>query len=264
MKIAIIGAGNMGGAIAGALAASGVYGKGDIVCANPSQGKLERLSEQWPVIATTNDNCEAVEGADVVILAVKPWLSETVVRQIAGRFDASRQMLLSVVAGVGYKELSEWLCGDSKQMPTIFLSIPNTAISVGEGVTFLVPYNASEEQRRMVADMFSAMGEVVEVDDEHLEAGMILCSCGVAFALRYARAAVEGGVELGFKADVATRMVAQTMKGAAELLLRNGTHPEQEIDKVTTPGGITIRGLNEMENAGFTPAVIRGLKACKR
>jgi pyrroline-5-carboxylate reductase len=109
--------------------------------------------------------------------------------------------------------------------------------------------------------IFNKMGEAMLVDEKMLEVGMILASCGIAFALRYIRAAAEGGVELGCPAAQAAHIVAATMKGAAELLLQNNSHPEQEIDKVTTAGGITIKGLNEMEHAGFSSSVIRGLKA---
>ena len=109
--------------------------------------------------------------------------------------------------------------------------------------------------------MYGSMGEVLVVDEQHLAAGTTLASCGIAYAMRYVRAASEGGVEIGFKADDAKNIVLQTIKGAVELLQATGEHPEAAIDKVTTPGGVTIRGLNEMEHAGFTSAVIRGLKA---
>jgi pyrroline-5-carboxylate reductase len=128
-------------------------------------------------------------------------------------------------------------------------------------MTFVAEDGATEEQTALVMKIFSLMGEAMLVNERVLEVGMVLASCGIAFALRYVRAAAEGGVELGIPAAQATQIVAATLKGAAELLLRNGSHPEQEIDKVTTAGGITIKGLNEMEHAGFTSAVIRGLKA---
>lgn len=88
---------------------------------------------------------------------------------------------------------------------------------------------------------------------------MQLASCGIAYALRYVRAATQGGIELGMREDVARKAIAQTLIGAAELLLQNNTHPEIEIDRVTTPGGITIKGLNAMEAAGFSNSVIAGL-----
>ena len=260
MKIAIIGAGNMGGAIACGLAASGEYKAGEIVCANPSVGKLDALRSRYEIISTTTDNLTAAKGADMVIVAVKPWLAEGVIKQILGAFDSPEKMLVSVVADTSFAQLREWV-SQSKSQPALFRVIPNTAISVGESMTFVAADGATQEQTDAVMSIFSKMGETMLVGEKMLEVGMILASCGIAFALRYIRAAAEGGVELGCPAAQATRIVAATLKGAAELLLQNNTHPELEIDKVTTAGGITIKGLNEMEHAGFSSAVIRGLKA---
>jgi len=262
MKISIIGAGNMGGAIAFGLAASGRFGAGDIVCSNPSSGKLERLRERYDIIDVTTDNAEAAARADVVVIAVKPWYAEAVVREIGEVFDPARQMLVSVVAGVSTARLAEWT-GHKDKSPAVFQVIPNTAASIGKSMTFMSAANADAEQVAAVKSLFDTIGATMVVDEKMLDTGMILASCGIAFALRYVRAAAEGGVELGCSAPQATEIVARTMIGAGELLLRNGTHPEQEIDRVTTAGGITIRGLNEMEHAGFTSAVVKGLKACK-
>ena len=262
MKISIIGAGNMGGAIACGLAASGRFGAGDIVCSNPSSGKLERLRERYDIIDVTTDNAEAAARADVVVIAVKPWYAEAVVRGIGEVFDPAGQMLVSVVAGVSTARLAEWT-GHKDKSPAVFQVIPNTAASIGKSMTFMSAANADAEQVAAVKSLFDTIGATMVVDEKMLDTGMILASCGIAFALRYVRAAAEGGVELGCSAPQATEIVARTMIGAGELLLRNGTHPEQEIDRVTTAGGITIRGLNEMEHAGFTSAVVKGLKACK-
>lgn len=252
----------MGGAIACGLAASGRFGAGDIVCSNPSSGKLERLRERYDIIDVTTDNAEAAARADVVVIAVKPWYAEAVVRGIGEVFDPARQMLVSVVAGVSTARLAEWT-GHKDKSPAVFQVIPNTAASIGKSMTFMSAANADAEQVAAVKSLFDTIGATMVVDEKMLDTGMILASCGIAFALRYVRAAAEGGVELGCSAPQATEIVARTMIGAGELLLRNGTHPEQEIDRVTTAGGITIRGLNEMEHAGFTSAVVKGLKACK-
>ena len=260
MKIAIIGAGNMGSAIACGLAATGHCSEGEIVCSNPSMPKLERLKQQYDIISVTTDNLAAAKNADIVVLAVKPWLAESVVREIKSAFGKPGQIFISVVAEVTFSTLREWLV-DAECQPAIFRVIPNTAISVGESMTFVAADGATEEQTELVVKIFEYMGEAMLVSEKILEVGMVLASCGIAFALRYVRAAAEGGVELGVPAQQATRIVAATLKGAAELLLRNDSHPEQEIDKVTTAGGITIKGLNEMEHAGFSSAVIRGLKA---
>ena len=250
----------MGGAIACGLAASGEYKAEEIVCANPSVGKLDALKSRYEIISTTTDNLAAAEGADMVVIAVKPWLAESVIKQVSAVFNTPGKMLVSVVADTSFEVLREWV-SQSERQPAIFRVIPNTAISVGQSMTFVSSDGATQEQTDAVMAVFGKMGEVMLVDEKMLEVGMVLASCGIAFALRYIRAASEGGVELGCPAAQAARIVAATMKGAAELLLQNNSHPEQGIDKVTTAGGITIKGLNEMEHAGFSSAVIRGLKA---
>jgi pyrroline-5-carboxylate reductase len=146
-------------------------------------------------------------------------------------------------------------------IPT-FLVIPNIAIAQLQSMTFIVPALAAETQHtEQVVALFNSMGHSLITDEQHLAAGTTLASCGIAYAMRYIRAAAEGGVELGFKADQAKQIVMQTMRGAVELLEASGLHPEAAIDLVTTPGGVTIKGLNEMEHAGFTSSVIKGLKA---
>ena len=145
--------------------------------------------------------------------------------------------------------------------PPLFLVIPNIAIAQLASMTFIVPCDTTQQQTELIQGIFNDMGTSLLTDEQHLASGTTLASCGIAYAMRYIRAAAEGGVELGFKADDAKKIVMQTMKGAVELLEASGMHPEAAIDLVTTPGGLTIKGLNEMEHAGFTSAVIRGLKA---
>jgi len=139
--------------------------------------------------------------------------------------------------------------------------IPNTAIDVMESFSCLSSWNATQDQEEQMVKIFDELGKAMLVPESQLNAFMALSSCGIAYAFRYIRAATEGGVELGIYPNVAKEVVLQTLKGAVALLEATGNHPEVEIDKVTTAGGITIKGLNEMEHAGFTSAVIRGLKA---
>ncbi|MBQ1702078.1 MAG: pyrroline-5-carboxylate reductase, partial [Prevotella sp.] len=150
--------------------------------------------------------------------------------------------------------------GEEGTLP-FYLVIPNIAIAELQSMTFIVPVGATSAQCDTIKRIFDNMGESIITEERLLGAGTTLASCGIAYAMRYVRAAVEGGVELGFKAKDSEKIVLQTVKGAVELLQATGEHPEAAIDKVTTPGGVTIRGLNEMEHAGFTSAVIRGLKA---
>ena len=255
MKIAMIGAGAMGGATVEGLLKAGHEGK-DICVSDPSAAVLSKFAALG--VTTTTDNSKAVSEADVVMVVVKPWLVEQVLSGIKDALQPNRQTLVVIAARVTSESIKEWL---GAQCPPLFLCIPNIAIAQLQSMTFLVPCVAVQQQTEQVKALFEEMGQVIITDEQHLAAGTTLASCGIAYAMRYIRAASEGGVELGFKADDAKNIVIQTMKGAVELLQSSGMHPEQAIDLVATPGGVTIKGLNEMEHAGFTSAVIRGLKA---
>ena len=262
MKIAIIGAGNMGGAIAAGLAKGTKVHAGQIICTARTQKTLDKIRLTDPEITVTTDNIMAVKEADVVILAVKPWLMENLLYDLRDHFDCSRQIFISVAAGITLEQLCGWICPTAPSAVPVFRAIPNTAAAVLSSMTFISSANADEAKIRLVCDIFDEMGCTMHVEERLIAAGTALASCGIAFAMRYIRAASEGGVEIGFRPDEARKIVEYTVKGAAELLLANNSHPEEEIDKVTTAGGITIKGLNEMEHEGFTSAVIKGLKAC--
>lgn len=249
----------MGGAFIEGLLCSGFNPK-DITGTCLSEQSLQRLKGMG--VNATFNNIEAVSDADLVVFAVKHWPLESIIQEVSGAIDRKRQCIVSFAASVSAERLSQLLEADGIS-PKTYIVIPNIALAVLNSMTFIVPVKGDEETDNMLKDLFGRMGSVMFTDENHLKAGTVLASCGIAYALRYIRASSEGGVELGFKASEAERIVAQTVKGAANLLLEKGNHPEQEIDKVTTPGGLTIKGLNEMENAGFTSAVIRGLKAVK-
>lgn len=251
----------MGGAMADGFIKSGAVKPADISVANPTAQKLEHFALQGASVTT--DNKTAAEGADIVVIAVKPWLVEQVVNELKPVLNYTRQTVITVAAGISGSQFTAWLKKDDA-VPQTFIVIPNTAIAVLASMTFIVPVNATADTTSTIKALFDNVGQTMITDERHLSAGMTLASCGIAYAMRYVRAAAEGGVELGFKADMAKDIVLQTMKGAVELLQANGNHPEAEIDKVCTPGGLTIRGLNEMEHAGFTSAVIRGLKAAAK
>ena len=259
MKIAIIGAGNMGGAIARGLA----HGKVDvnIAVADLAQDKLDELKAEYNTIEIATDSNAIVADADVVLIAVKPWLVEPVLKGVLPTLDLSRQIILSIAAGVDIATLISWIGNDKA---VVFRAIPNTAISIHQSMTFVCHNaNASAEQVAQVKTIFNALGKAAVIEERLMGAATSLCSCGIAFAMRYVRAATEGGVELGIYPNDAKQYVLQTLRGAVELLEATGNNPEVEIDKVTTPGGITIKGLNAMEAHGFTTAVIEGLKASK-
>jgi pyrroline-5-carboxylate reductase len=258
MKIAIIGVGAMGGAIAKGLVKSGVL-PSDITVSAPHQSTLNQYERLG--ISVTTDNRVAARKADVIMIAVKPWLVETVVGEIKPELDFDRQAIVCVAAGIKGEQLAEWLKGKAMKSAEIMLCIPNIAIEELSSMTFLANVSASDETMKTISDLFAKMGEAKIVAEKQLSAGCTIASCGIAYALRYIRAAVEGSVELGFKAGEAQQIVAQTLAGTVKLLQSSGKHPEELIDAVTTPGGLTIKGLNAMERNGFSNAVIEGLKA---
>lgn len=249
----------MGGAMVNGFLKGDIFRPSDITVSNRTQGALDRFADSG--VSLTTDNGVAAAEADIICVAVKPWVAESVLREIKSVMDYNRQMLVVVVAGLPSTTILEWMKKEDGTMPALFLVIPNIAIAERSSMTFIVPVGASDEQTKTIKAIFDDTGSSLVTEERLLGAGTTLASCGIAYAMRYVRAASEGGVELGFRADDAKHIVLQTVKGAVDLLLANGNHPEAEIDKVTTPGGLTIRGLNEMEHAGFTSAVIRGLKA---
>lgn len=256
MKVAIIGAGNMGGAIARGLANGHYIPAKDITVSNPSSGKLEKLKKEFPDIQITHDNKEAASGADIVIAAVKPWKMEEVIRPLHLR---QPQVLVSVAAGLTFEQLAQYV---DPEMP-IFRVIPNTAISELASMTLMASRNASPQQIEDLTNMFNEMGRTLLIEEKHFEAATALASCGIAYALKYVEAAMQAGVEMGIRPNDAMQLVAQSLEGAARLLLDKPTRPALEIEKVTTPGGITIKGVNELEHNGFTSAVIKAMKASK-
>lgn len=248
----------MGGAIAEGLLRVPGFCHSDLCVSNPTAAKLEPFARLGARVTTSNT--EAVHDADIINVVVKPWIVKTVLEEIKPRLDYSRQLLVIVAAGVSAADISTWLDKEGEK-PRFFLGMPNIAIAVRASMTFIVPVNATADDTALVKALFDSMGRCLVTEERLLPAATRLASCGIAYALRYVRAASEGGVELGFKADAAKDIVLQTVRGAVELLQASGEHPEAAIDKVTTPGGMTIRGLNAMEHAGFTSAVIKGLKA---
>ncbi|ANH80105.1 pyrroline-5-carboxylate reductase [Niabella ginsenosidivorans] len=253
-KIAIIGGGNLGTAIAQGLIKSDFSIPSDIII---TKRNISSLKGELPAgVKVSDDNVKAVVASNIIILAVKPF-------QIAGVMEAiapvltKKQVLVSVITGVTLSDLKEMAKID---LP-VFRAMPNTAVAIEQSMTCVSSDNASDKQVQLVTRMFSTVGKVVTIDDKLMDAATVLGACGTAYAMRYIRANIQAGIEIGFDAKTANLIAAQTVKGAAELLLKNGSHPEQEIDKVTTPKGCTIVGLNEMEHRGFSSSLIRGVIA---
>ncbi|PTN08557.1 pyrroline-5-carboxylate reductase [Mangrovibacterium marinum] len=253
-KIAIIGAGNMGGAIANGILKSGYLPASSISISDPREAKLIELKAKG--FAATADNAEAVKSAELVIFAVKPYHIQGVIDLLKDVLTPDK-ILVSIVAGVNLKDLAE-MAGDDKKILRV---MPNTAISLLESMTCIAGNGNTKDCLETVKELFDQLGKTAVIQEELMGAATVLASCGTAFALRYVRAAMQGGIEMGFGAEMAQFITAQTVKGAVELIMDTGNHPEREIDKVTTPRGVTITGINEMEHKGFSSSVIQGLIA---
>ncbi len=254
-SIAIIGGGNLGSAIAQGLIRSQFCPASQLTVTRRMTERLFPLKSEG--VHITPDNAEALRQRDVIILALKPYTVRDVLRDLAASFDPQRHVVISVVTGLLVSELTALLPAG---IP-IFRAMPNTAIALQESVTCICSQNASTQQIEYVTELFDQLGTTVHIDEKLMDAATVLGACGIAYALRFIRAATQGGIEIGFDAKTASLIAAQTVKGAAELLLKGNRHPEEEIDKVTTPMGCTIAGLNEMEHRGFSSSLIRGVAA---
>lgn len=254
-KVGIIGGGAMGGALAEGLLLKNLFDPSDIIISNPHTDKLSHLSAHG--VKVTQSNIEVAQSSELLVIAVKPWKVKEVVEEINNFLNGYVKEIAFIVAGIAGQELLSIL----PEGTTASIVMPNTALSTCQSMTFIVPLYGCPER---ALEVFGNLGETLTIEEHLLPAATALASCGIAYAMRYVRAATEGGVELGFKAKDAQEIIVQTLEGAISLLKRPQSHPETEIDKVTTPGGITIKGLNTMEKYGFSTAVIEGLKASRK
>ena len=253
-KVAIIGGGNLGTAIALGLIKSGFVSAHAITVTKRNTLTLAGLESVGVNICA--DNLQAVTDSETIILAVKPFQIKEVLQTIAPALGPGH-ILISVVTGISLDEIKSVI---QKDIP-LFRAMPNTAIAIQESITCISSMHTTDADKNYVNSLFSNLGKIVAIDEKLMNAATVLGACGTAFAMRYIRANIQGGIEIGFDAATASLIAAQTVKGAAELLLTTHTHPEQEIDKVTTPKGCTIAGLNEMEHQGFSSSLIKGISA---
>lgn len=253
LKIGIIGCGNLGLSLLNGIR------KNDpsvFICGSRNNISLiEYLNDSNTLI--TKDNEKLIAETEILIMALKPYNIIPFLKQFGHLIDPSKHTVISVATGITIDEIK----AEIDENIGVYRAMPNTAASVNESITAIShngdPLNRSGE----VEQLFTSIGDVVMIDEKLMESATILGACGIAYVLRFMRAMIQGGIEVGFDAKTATKIVSQTIKGASELIIQNGSHPEQEIDKVTTPKGCTIVGLNEMEHAGFSSALIKGIVA---
>jgi pyrroline-5-carboxylate reductase len=252
-KIAIIGGGNLGSAIASGLIKKQFCSSDQITITKRNPETLRSLKETG--ITVTSDNKLAVSTADIILLAVKPFQAQELLETIKNSYKKEDVVLCSVVTGFTMEQIKETIPSNV----SVIRAMPNTAIAIGESMTCLCAADSKEDQKLYIETLFNQLGRVVFIQESMMDAATVLGACGIAYALRYIRANMQGGIEIGFDAATALLIAAQTVKGAAELLIQTGHHPEEEVDKVTTPKGCTIAGLNEMEHQGFSSSLIKGI-----
>lgn len=252
MKIAIIGAGNIGCAIAdGLLTVPNIH----LSLTRRNTKALAKYEQKG--VQVSADNAAIIAESDMVILGLQPNKVLPFITEQLEALGAKKPILASVATNVSLQAMQHSLGGIDLPLYRI---MPNTAIAVRESMTCISRMNHTAEQDELVEKLFKTVGDVMFIADENMNAATVLCACGTAYALRYIRAASQGGTEIGFHAEEALRLAAQTVKGAATLLTETGLHPEQAIDQVTTPQGCTIAGMNEMEHRGFSSAAIGGIR----
>ena len=252
-KLAVLGGGNLGRALALGWVGAGRFAPTNIHITRRQDDKLLDLRELGYV--TGSDNAGAVRDCDLLVIAVQPQQLDDLLQEIAGRLDEKRHRVISVVTGVSIAQVRARI---GERVPLV-LAMPNTAVQIGESMTCLSADDASANALEQATQLFELVGRTLVIAEEMMAPATALCACGVAFFLRCIRAASQGGIEIGFHPEEALLLAGQTARGAASLSLRQDAHPESEIDRVTTPRGCTIVGLNEMEHRGLSSALIKGL-----
>jgi len=252
-KLAIIGCGNLGTSIMKGLLEGKTLQPDQIAATRRNTESL--ASYKYQGVHVTSDNVEAARTSEVILIAVKPYNIRQILEEIKEVLDPSRHILVSAVTGVGIQEIQDVV---QVALP-VFRVMPNTAADVKESVTCICQQNAQPMDIDRIHHLFSRIGTPIQIDEHLMEAATILGACGIAYVMRFIRAMIQGGIQIGFDTKTANAIVNQTVLGAAKLLIERQEHPEHEIDKVTTPKGCTIVGLNEMEHNGFSSSLIKGI-----
>lgn len=255
VKIAIIGCGNLGSSIANGLLMRADFDPKNLTLTKRNTSSLAEIEEKG--VHVHSDNVAAAENADLILLGVKPYNVSNILKEIQPVLDPKKQTIISLATGITLKEMYEIL----DPQTVTFRAMPNIAADIQESITCICHEKADAVQVNTVKELFDSIGFTISIDESLMEAATVLGACGIAYVLRFMRAMIQGGIQIGFDSVTASKIVNQTVKGAAELMIQKNIHPEAAIDKVTTPKGCTIVGLNEMEHQGFSSAMVRGVIA---
>ena len=254
-KIAIIGCGNLGTSIANGLLMRADFDPQNLTLTKRNTSSLREFEAKG--VHVHSDNSSAAKHADVILLGVKPYNVTNILKEILPVLETKKQIIISLATGISLQDMY----GVLDPQTVTFRAMPNIAADIQESITCICHEQADAVQIETVKELFDSIGFTISIDENLMEAATVLGACGIAYVLRFMRAMIQGGIQIGFDSATASKIVNQTVKGAAELMIQKNIHPEAAIDKVTTPKGCTIVGLNEMEHRGFSSAMVRGVVA---
>ncbi len=256
-KIAFIGGGQMAEALIGGLLAGRLCPAESIWVTDPVAARGDHLKSQFGV-RVGSANREAIAWANVVVLAVKPQTLPAVLSEVGPALAQSQSLVVSIVAGVTIKTIAEQMGGAMR----VVRAMPNTPALVREGMTAMALGNGvSEEDSRLARTVFEAVGRVVLVEERLMDAVTGLSGSGPAYVFLAIEALADGGVQMGLPRQTAELLAAQTVLGAAQLVLESGVHPAQLKDRVASPGGTTIAGLYQLEQGSFRATLMAAVEA---
>jgi pyrroline-5-carboxylate reductase len=266
-KLVLLGAGKLGGILLRAYLKQGLFGSNRVIATVKHAERAAALTTELG-IAVTTDNREAVKGADIVLLTIKPQTVAEVLQEIAPEIGADTLVVsvaASVPAGFVEQQLAAAASGNRDQVPVV-RAMPNTPAAVHCGMTAICGgTHASPHHLDVARAMFDAVGRTIVLDEKHMDAVTGLSASGPAFAYIILESLAEAGVKVGLPRDVATLLAAQMMKGAASVVLETGDHPALLKDAVTTPAGCTIDGILELEEGKLRVTLIKAVvKATSR
>lgn len=254
-RLAIVGGGRMGEAIAAGLVRSGALPASAVVIAEPDASKRDRLSTEHGVTCVA-DGAEALTGADVAILAVKPQVMDAVLDSLAPHFGDA--LVVSIAGGLTCARIESHLPAGAR----VVRVMPNTPALVGQGMSIV---SGGDEARpddvRIVEDLFASVGDVVVLPESLQDACTAISGCGPAYMAMFVDALARAGVREGLTRDMAERLALQTMSGTVELIRATGQHPEQIIDAVSSPGGSTIAAVTALEAGGVRATIADAVRA---
>ncbi len=255
MKIALIGCGNLGLSILNGIIDNPLVAKQDIYVTKRNPQSILHFQELG--IHVSSDNKLALENAEIILIAVKPYDVKSVLKEINPFLNPEKHIVISAATSVTIDEIKTEI---QANVP-IFRAMPNTAADIKQSMTCISTTSDNAKKIEQVKSFFNLVGNTILIKEDLMESATVLGACGIAYVLRFMRSMVQGGIQIGFDSKTATEIVNHVVKGAAELLIERKEHPEHEIDKVTTPKGCTIIGLNEMEHNGFSSSLIKGISA---